>query len=94
MSRFWHLFQPDKEDDDAFRASLADAHEILNFAQSPYCARLQEWLRSQWERPKDMGDHDKLVEQIARENTLKEVYRHLNAEIRLAQRVVDSQKEQ
>lgn len=93
-SRFWHLFQPDEGHEGAVRASLDAAHEVLNFAAHPHFERFMEWLQKEWDKPKAISDHNKLVEQVTRENTLKEVYQHLQTEIVSAQRLLESNKEQ
>lgn len=75
------------------RASLNDAHEVLNFAQHAHFEKFMGWLRAEWERPKVINDHVKLIEQVARENTLKEVYHHLNSQIEQARRLLANQRE-
>ena len=89
-----HLFRPDEGQDKAIRASLAEAHDILNFAQEPHFEKFMAWLRKEWERPKVIADHVKLIEQVARENAFKEVHQHLHSEIASARRLLESQKEQ
>lgn len=89
MGLFDHLFaERAVEDDQAVRASRAEAQQILDWVSSGYHDRFMAWLTTMAEVPISTQDLASTISGATRANTLREVRTHILSRIKWAEGVI------